>query len=81
MLYGICYFSVITNIVLFAFSSQQIVSFFPRLFEQTKEVLLGNTDVLSFVNDAIGNVTNMLTINQPIPEFTPNLLTSRAQPT
>jgi hypothetical protein len=31
------------NILLFAFSSQQIVSIFPQIFESGKDLVLGNT--------------------------------------
>ena len=41
----ICYISIVTNIMLFAFSSQQVVSYFPKLYEGGKDLLYGNVDL------------------------------------
>lgn len=40
------------NILLFAFSSQQIVSIFPQIFEGGKELVLGNTDIATLFGGA-----------------------------
>ena len=40
------------NILLFAFSSQQIVSLFPQLFESGKDILYGNTDLSDYFGGA-----------------------------
>ena len=65
----------IQNILLFAFSSQQIVSIFPQVFQSGKDLVLGNTDFTSVVGDtatsifsallAVGNST-LETITGPI---------------
>eukprot|EP00919_Chromeraceae_sp_WS-2016_P019575 GHVR01046622.1.p1 GENE.GHVR01046622.1~~GHVR01046622.1.p1 ORF type:complete len:105 (+),score=3.89 GHVR01046622.1:1226-1540(+) len=52
----ICYTSIITNIMLFAFSSQQIVSFFPKLFEGGKDFLYGNVGF----SDVFGGAASVL---------------------
>jgi hypothetical protein len=45
------------NILLFAFSSQQIVSIFPQVFESGKDLVLGNTDFATLFG---GAATGML---------------------
>jgi len=52
----LCYFSVITNILLFAFSSQQIVSVFPKMFDTGKDILYGKTDLTDLLG---GKATNL----------------------
>lgn len=62
----ICYFSIVTNIMLFAFSSQQVASIFPKMYESGKDLLYGNTDLTSVIGgaadvatDLIGNILNL----------------------
>lgn len=45
------------NILLFAFSSRQIVKFFPMLYESSKDLLLGNTEI----GDLFQSVTQSVT--------------------
>jgi len=52
----ICYISIVTNILLFAFSSQQIVSIFPQIFEGGKDLVLGNTDIATLFGGAATGV-------------------------
>jgi len=47
--------------MLFAFSSQQIVSFFPSLYESSKDVLLGNTgfsDILASAHEMVASAAS-----------------------
>lgn len=51
--------------MLFAFSSRQIVSFFPKLYESSKDLILGNTEfsqifgaVTQSVMDVVSNATS-----------------------
>jgi len=46
----------IQNILLFAFSSHQIVTLFPKLYESGKDILLGNTEIYDVVADAANSV-------------------------
>lgn len=59
----LCFFAIITvqsqitqNILLFAFSSQQIVTIFPKLYESGKDILLGNTEIYEVVTNAANSV-------------------------
>ena len=45
------------NILLFAFSSHQIVSFFPKLYESSKDLLLGNTEIGELFQSVTQSVT------------------------
>jgi hypothetical protein len=38
--------------MLFAFSSQQVVNFFPKMYEGGKDLLYGNTDIQTLIEDA-----------------------------
>ena len=42
--------------MLFAFSSQQIVSVFPKMFEGGKDLLYGNTDISTLFGGAANNL-------------------------
>lgn len=42
--------------MLFAFSSQQIVSIFPQVFEGGKDLVLGNTDIATLFGGAATGV-------------------------
>jgi len=42
--------------LLFAFSSQQIVSIFPQVFEGGKDLVLGNTDIATLFGGAATGV-------------------------
>lgn len=47
--------------MLFAFSSHQIASFFPKLYESSKDLLLGNTeisDIISGVSESFMSVVS-----------------------
>lgn len=44
---------MIQSILLFAFSSQQIVGFFPRLFNASSKVITGEADLTTFVSEAV----------------------------
>lgn len=35
--------------MLFAFSSQQVVNFFPKMYEGGKDLLYGNTDIQTLI--------------------------------
>lgn len=49
--------------MLFAFSSQQIVSIFPQIFEGGKDLVLGNTDIATlFGGAATGVLTAVLNL-------------------
>lgn len=63
----ICYMSIVTviiflsqNILLFAFSSQQIVSIFPQIFESGKNLVFGNTDIATLVGGAATGVLSAM---------------------
>lgn len=52
--------------MLFAFSSQQVASIFPKMYESGKDLLYGNTDLTSVIGgaadvatDLIGNILNL----------------------
>lgn len=49
------------NILLFAFSSQQIVKFFPRLFNASSKVITGESDLSTFVSETVLDIQNILT--------------------
>lgn len=40
------------NIMLFAFSSQQVVNYFPKMYESGKDLLYGNTDLTTLIGGA-----------------------------
>lgn len=42
--------------MLFAFSSQQVVNFFPKMYEGGKDLLYGNTDIQTLLGDATSNI-------------------------
>ena len=44
------------NILLFAFSSHQIVTLFPKLYESGKDILLGNKEIIDVVTSAANSV-------------------------
>lgn len=50
------YLKLNQNILLFAFSSQQIVSIFPQIFESGKDLVLGNTDFTTLLGGAATGV-------------------------
>lgn len=52
-----CTFYFIQNILLFAFSSHQIVNFFPKLYESSKDLLLGNTEIGELFQSVTQSVT------------------------
>jgi hypothetical protein len=44
--------------MLFAFSSHQIVSFFPTIYESSKDILYGNTDITALLESVTESVFN-----------------------
>lgn len=42
--------------MLFAFSSQQVVNFFPKMYEGGKDLLYGNTDISTLLGEATTNI-------------------------
>lgn len=47
---------IIQNILLFAFSSHQIVAFFPKLYDTGKDLLFGDTKITDIVQSAASSV-------------------------
>ena len=48
--------SISRCILLFAFSSHQIVTLFPKLYESGKDILLGNKEIIDVVTSAANSV-------------------------
>ena len=53
-----CNHYLIQNILLFAFSSHQIVAFFPMIYDSGKDLLLGNTDLSNIFSSVASLATS-----------------------
>jgi hypothetical protein len=59
--------------MLFAFSSQQLVSYFPKFYESGKDLLYGNTDLTTLIGVAatglMDNLGDLVSNNLTIVDF------------
>ena len=53
-------FVIIQNILLFAFSSHQIVAFFPAIYDSGKDLLFGKTEIADIVTSAASSVVSSM---------------------
>lgn len=57
--------------MLFAFSSQQVTNYFPKMYESGKDLLYGNTNLTTLIGGAAtGLLNNVISLDNIIPNMT-----------